>query len=149
MSVEQRVYSIDDFKDVANEMLGSVLGRDEYKLEVYKRRKKRMVWGYIWLRIGRVNVVHFDKKNWQYVNLHIDIDENRSISLGSIKSSKFTRLHGHGGDYLCVSYVTFVRPMKLTTKCLCDYYKLVIKSVRVEKDAVLIHFEAYEMVTKA
>ena len=151
MSAEQRVYSIDDFKDVANDVLGNVLDRDEYKLEVYKRRKKRMVWGYIWFRIGsiRINNVLISKENEQYTDIIIDIDENRSISLGNIKSRKIAELHGHDGDYLCTTYVTFGRQMKLTTRCLCEYYKLVIKSVRIDKDVILIHFEAYEKVSKA
>lgn len=146
MSTEQSVYSIDDFKDVANDVLGNVLGRGKYRFEVYRRRKRRMVWGYIWLRIGGVNAVHFDKGRRQDVNLLIEIDERRSIVLGSIKSSVLARLHGHGGDYLCTSNWG---GKSLTTRCLCDYYKLVIKSVRVEGDTILIHFEAYEKVTKA
>ena len=143
MSAEQRVYSIDDFKDVASEVFGNVLGGDEYKLEVYRESEKRMVWGYIWLRIGRVNAVHFDKNDEQDVNLLIEIDKRRSIVLGSIKSSGFARWHGHGGDYLCVSHWDEAIP-----RCLCDYYNLVIDEVYIEKGWVLIHFKAYEKVTK-
>mgnify|MGYP001770677253 FL=1 len=146
MSAEQRVYSIDDFKDVANEVFGNVLGRDEYKLEVYKRRKKRMVWGYIWLKIGMVNTVQFDKEDEQYMDMLIEIDKNRHITLGSIKSRKFAEWHGHDGDTLCTIYW---REKNRTVRCLCEYYKLVIKFVRIDKDGVLIHFEAYEKVTQA
>ena len=145
MSGVQRVYSIDDFKDVASEVFGNVLGRDEYKLEVYKRRKRRMVWGYIWLRIGMVNAVQFDKEDEQYMDMLIEIDKNRHITLGSIKSRKFAEWHGHDGDTLCTIYW---REKNRTVRCLCEYYKLVIKFVRIDKDGVLIHFEAYEKVSK-
>ena len=144
MSELQRAYSIDDFKDVVNDVLGIVLGSDEYKLEIYKRRKKRMVWGYIWLKIGGVNAVQFDKDDRHDMNLLIKIDKHRSIVLGSIKSSKIARTHGHDGDYLCTTYWG---EKSITTRCLCDYYKLVIKSVSVEKDVILINFEAYDKVT--